>query len=333
MLLLNLSQPQNHKCDPMRKTAFLFPGQGSQSKGMLSEFADKFVVRECFEEASDILRYDLWGAIQHESSIDITETHRTQPIILTCSVAIWRLWVSNGGQKPDYLAGHSLGEWSALVCSNVVSFNNAVEIVEKRGQLMQAAVPIGEGAMAAILGMDDASIIDICVSADNNDKVSAVNFNAPGQVVIAGETASVQRAITLAKKAGAKRAILLPVSAPFHTSMMRPAAEMLERELENVRFSPPDIPVVHNLNADFEKDPAKIRSLILDQIYNPVQWVSCMRTLKALGVYTYVECGPGRVLSGLARKINSVFELFSSHDIAKFESALDASLEKGLFHE
>ena len=171
------------------------------------------------------------------------------------------------------------------------------------------------------------------MSADNNDKVSAVNFNAPGQVVIAGETASVQRAITLAKKAGAKRAILLPVSAPFHTSMMRPAAEMLERELENVRFSPPDIPVVHNLNADFEKDPAKIRSLILDQIYNPVQWVSCMRTLKALGVYTYVECGPGRVLSGLARKINSVFELFSSHDIAKFESALDASLEKGLFHE
>ncbi len=317
----------DQKCDLMKKTAFLFPGQGSQTKGMLSEFAEKSVVRECFEEASDLLRYDLWDAIQDESTIDITETHRTQPIILTCSVAIWRLWLSNGGRIPDYLAGHSLGEWSALVCSNVVSFNNAIQIVEKRGRLMQAAVPVGEGVMAAILGMDDASVISICQSASDNDNVSAVNFNAPGQVVIAGETVGVQRAMKLAKNAGAKRAILLPVSAPFHTNMMRPASEMLGLELEKVRFSSPDIPIVHNLNAEFERDPSKIRSIMLQQIYNPVKWVSCIATLRTLKVHTFFECGPGRVLSGLARKIDPIFEVFSCCDLRRFESALDA-LEK-----
>ena len=313
----------------MNKSAFLFPGQGSQSKGMLGGFAEKLVVRDCFDEASDTLGYDLWDAIQHESSIDITETYRTQPIILTCSIAIWRLWCANGGPKPDYVAGHSLGEWSALVCSNVVSFVDAIKIVEKRGQLMQAAVPIGEGAMAAILGIDDALVTSICRSADDSNNVCAVNFNAPGQVVIAGRTASVERAIMLAKDAGAKRALLLPVSAPFHTNMMRPASKMLEQDLKAIRFFPPDIPVVHNLNAGFENDPERIRSLMLAQIYNPVQWVSCIETLKALGVYTYFECGPGRVLSGLARKIEPAFELFSSHDVTRFQSALDASWEKG----
>lgn len=306
----------------MGKLGFVFPGQGSQKIGMLSDYVDEPVVLDCFAEASDCLGYDVWDMIQQGNQETITQTQRTQPILLCCSVAIWSLWCHRGGAEPQFLAGHSLGEWSALVCAEVVSFKDAITIVEARGKLMQSAVPAGEGAMAAILGLADDQIINLCAQAQKGDEVAAVNFNAPGQVVIAGSLAGVARAIELCKAAGAKRVLPVPVSAPFHTTMMYPAAQGLTAHLEQTIFSAPTIPIVHNVHAQVESDPVNIRQLMLEQIYKPVRWVDCIERLRLLGVHSLVECGPGRVLNGLAKRIDQSFSLFASDERSRFETAL-----------
>ena len=307
----------------MSKLALVFPGQGSQKIGMLAELAAQYsLIEETFNEASDVLGYDMWGLIQSGSQEDINLTERTQPILLASSVAIWRLWNANGGPQPIRLAGHSLGEWSALVCSNVVGFADGLRIVQARGQYMQQAVPVGEGAMAAIIGLDDQTIIDACATATSGDVVNAVNYNAPGQVVIAGSTAAVNRAIENCKEAGAKRALPLPVSAPFHTSLMKPAADKLAEIVGAVDFSAPDVPVIHNVHAQTESDPDNIRKLMLEQIYSPVKWVDCIKQLKQSGADTLIECGPGKVLSGLTKRIDRELQAMATDSVADFDNAL-----------
>lgn len=287
-----------------KNLAFVFPGQGSQKIGMLTELAEQYaVVKNTFAEASEILGYDLWSLVQTGTQEEINLTERTQPLLLTASVAIWRVWNEKQGAQPVLLAGHSLGEWSALVCAGIVDFKAAVKIVQLRGKYMQEAVPAGQGAMAAIIGLDDAAIIKACKEAAQGEIVSAVNFNSPGQVVIAGSAAAVERAGVLCKEAGAKRALPLPVSAPFHTEMMRPAADRLAELVNSTPFLVPKIPVVHNVTAGTESNPEKIKALMIEQIYSPVRWVDCVNTIVAAGISTTVECGPGKVLSGLNKRI------------------------------
>jgi [acyl-carrier-protein] S-malonyltransferase len=303
--------------------AFVFPGQGSQKIGMLAELASADpVVEQTFAEASEVLGYDAWKLVQEGEQDDINLTERTQPILLASSVAIWRLWQEKGGPVPAQFAGHSLGEWSALVCSGVLEFVDAVNIVRARGAFMQEAVPVGVGAMAAILGIADEVILDACASACQNDVVDAVNFNAPGQVVIAGSAAAVDRAIEICKQAGAKRAMTLPVSAPFHTSLMQPAAEQLAELVNGTAFSKPQIPVLHNVHAQAESNPESIKALMLEQIYKPVMWVDCIQALKANGAQIMIECGPGRVLNGLTKRIDRNLTSFSTDDVASLENAL-----------
>ncbi|MDF3013105.1 MAG: [acyl-carrier-protein] S-malonyltransferase, partial [Cellvibrio sp.] len=264
--------------------AFVFPGQGSQKIGMLAELAAEFpIVGQTFAEASDVLGYDLWALVQTGAQDEINLTERTQPLLLTASVAVWRVWQEKNGIQPALMAGHSLGEWSALVCAGVVAFSDAVKLVQQRGKFMQEAVPAGLGAMAAIIGLDDASILEACKKAEQGEVVAAVNFNSPGQVVIAGTAAAVERASALCKEAGAKRALPLPVSAPFHTELMRPAAERLAEQIIATSFSTPKIPVVHNVTADVEVNPEKIRALMIEQIYSPVRWVDCVNTMVTKG--------------------------------------------------
>ncbi len=303
--------------------AFVFPGQGSQKIGMLAELASlNPTVEATFKEASDVLDYDLWQMIQQGEQADINLTERTQPMLLASSVAIWRLWNEKGGPTPAQMAGHSLGEWSALVCAGAVEFADAVKIVRARGAYMQEAVPVGEGAMAAILGLSDEVITAACDKARDDDIVDAVNFNAPGQVVIAGSAAAVDCAIAICKEAGAKRALALPVSAPFHTSLMQPAAEQLTELVESTTFASPTIPVIHNVTAKPEQDAKAIKSLMLEQIYKPVLWVDCILALKAAGAEHFVECGPGRVLNGLTKRIDRDLKSLSTDDIASLDNAL-----------
>lgn len=303
--------------------AFVFPGQGSQKIGMLAELATTSpIVEATFAEASDALGYDLWDMIQTGEQEQINLTERTQPMLLTSSVAIWRLWCDRDGPQPGHMAGHSLGEWSALVCSGAVDFVDAVKIVQARGAFMQQAVPVGVGAMAAILGLTDESIFDACESARQGEVVDAVNFNAPGQVVIAGSAAAVDRAIDLCKQAGAKRALALPVSAPFHTSLMRPAAEQLAELVNNTSFASPAIPVIHNVHAQSEADAERIKALMLEQIYKPVMWVDCITALKQGGANMFAECGPGRVLNGLTKRIDREITSLAMDDPASLDNAL-----------
>ena len=303
--------------------AFVFPGQGSQKIGMLAELASQNpTVEATFREASNVLNYDLWQMIQQGEQEDINLTERTQPILLASSVAIWRLWNEKGGPAPAQMAGHSLGEWSALVCAGALDFGDAIKIVRARGAYMQQAVPVGEGAMAAILGLADDVIIGACDTAREDGIVDAVNFNAPGQVVIAGSAAAVDRAIAICKEAGAKRALALPVSAPFHTSLMQPAAEQLTELVQSTAFRSPSIPVIHNVSAEPEQDPNLIKSLMLEQIYKPVLWVDCILALKAAGAEQYVECGPGRVLNGLTKRIDRDLKSLSTDDAASLDNAL-----------
>lgn len=288
-----------------KNLAFVFPGQGSQKPGMLAELAGQYpLVQNLFAEASDVLGYDLWQLVQTGSQEDINLTERTQPLLLTASVAVWRIWKEQGGVTPALVSGHSLGEWSALVCADVLAFSDAVKLVQHRGRYMQEAVPAGQGGMAAIIGLDDDKILAACAAAAQDEVVSAVNFNSPGQVVIAGAAAAVERASALCKEAGAKRALPLPVSAPFHTSLMKPAAERLQSLIDSTPFSAPAIPVIHNVTAAAESDPAAIKSLMIEQIYSPVRWVDCVNAISATGVNFTVECGPGKVLSGLNKRIN-----------------------------
>ena len=303
--------------------AFVFPGQGSQKIGMLAELASADpVVEQTFAEASEVLGYDAWKLVQEGEQDDINLTERTQPILLASSVAVWRLWQKKGGPVPAQLAGHSLGEWSALVCSGVLEFGDAVYIVQARGAFMQEAVPEGVGAMAAILGIADEVILDACDKVRQDEVVDAVNFNAPGQVVIAGSAAAVDRAIDVCKQAGAKRAMKLPVSAPFHTSLMQPAAENLTELVSSTDFSSPKIPILHNVHAKAETKPEAIKALMLEQIYKPVMWVDCIEGLRSNGAQIFVECGPGRVLNGLTKRIDRDLTSFSTDDVASLENAL-----------
>lgn len=305
--------------------AFVFPGQGSQKIGMLAGLAAEYdLVEKTFAEASEVLGYDLWDMVQNGAQEDINMTERTQPLLLTCSVAIWRIWQQKGGATPALMAGHSLGEWSALVCAGVVAFKDAVKLVQQRGKFMQEAVPAGKGAMAAIIGLDDDKIVAICEQAAEGECVSAVNFNSPGQVVIAGAVAPVERAMAQCKEAGAKRALPLPVSAPFHTEMMRPAADNLASQVEATEFSAPQVPVVHNVNAATEVDPAVIKSLMIEQIYSPVLWTDCVDSLAAAGVETLVECGPGKVLAGLTKRINRELSALTSESPADLDKTFAA---------
>ena len=289
--------------------AFLFPGQGSQKIGMLSSVAKQFSeVKTCFEEASNVLGYDLWDLSQNGSSEKINLTEITQPLMLAAAVSLWRVWLSLGGRKPDYLAGHSLGEFSALVCSNVIDFPDAISLVRQRGMFMQSAVPVGEGGMSAIIGLDDQNIVDICASFSEKKIVQAVNFNSPGQVVIAGHKSAVFDAGLACKKAGAKRVLPLPVSAPFHTELMRDAANKLSTIIKDINFSAPKIPILHNVNAKIEDSPEKIKSLLVEQTYMPVQWTKSLIHLRDIGIDMTLECGPGKVLSGLSKRTNKLFQ-------------------------
>ncbi|MDN6858281.1 ACP S-malonyltransferase [Pseudomonas sp. CAN2814] len=283
--------------------AFVFPGQGSQSLGMLAELgAQQAVVRDTFAEASAALGYDLWALVQEGPEERLNQTDKTQPAILTASIALWRLWQAEGGAQPAYVAGHSLGEYSALVAAGSLAFADAVKLVERRGQLMQEAVPAGTGGMAAILGLDDADVLAACAEAAQGEVVSAVNFNAPGQVVIAGAAKAVERAIEGCKARGAKRAVALPVSVPSHCALMRPAAERFAEAVEAVQWQMPQIALVQNVTAQVPADLAALKRDLLAQLYSPVRWVESVQLLAEKGVTDLAECGPGKVLAGLNKR-------------------------------
>lgn len=299
--------------------AFVFPGQGSQKVGMLADIAEKFpVVKDCFSEASEALGYDMWDLVQNGEQEQLNLTEKTQPILLTSSVALWRVWQEKNGPVPAVMAGHSLGEFSALVCAGSLSFSDAVTLVRDRGQFMQTAVPVGVGAMAAILGLEDQVIVDIC----KQTGAEAVNFNSPGQVVIAGKVAAVENAIVQLKEAGAKKAMSLPVSAPFHTSLMRPAGEKLAEKIASLVVSKPLIPVIHNVHAQSESDPEKIKDLLVKQISSPVNWRACVQFMVDTGTTTTIECGPGKVLSGLNKRIHKPLNTFNIENSDGLEKAL-----------
>jgi len=307
----------------VNSVAFVFPGQGSQSPGMLSDFHERdSVFRETLVEASDALGEDLWSMIESGGSDVLSLTANTQPVLLACSVAIWRSYCSRSEFRPSLMAGHSLGEFSALTAAGVLSLADAVKLVRRRGELMQQAVPAGVGAMAAVIGLDDAPIEEICreVSAETGRVVEAVNFNAPGQVVIAGHKEGVAAAEAPLKAAGAKRLMPLPVSAPFHTSLMRPAAEALGESLANIAMHAPQIPVVHNVTADTELNPEAIRALLVEQLYSPVRWTQCVQAMAGKNAERLVECGPGKVLSGLAKRIDKALVTVSFSELASLET-------------
>lgn len=309
----------------MSALAFVFPGQGSQSLGMLADVAARWPqVAETFAEASAVLGYDLWALTQAGPEADLNQTERTQPALLTAGVALWRVWQAEGGQAPAVMAGHSLGEYTALVCAGVLSFADGVRLVAERGRLMQAAVPAGEGAMAAILGLDDDQVRACCAEVSAAGVVEAVNFNAPGQVVIAGASAAVEQAIAACKAAGAKRALPLPVSVPSHCALMQPAAEQLRGSLDATIFNTPVIPVVQNVSADIMADSAAIRTALVQQLYRPVLWVATVEKLAGLGVSRALECGPGKVLCGLNKRIVKEMETLPLDSAAAMEAALAA---------
>lgn len=285
--------------------AFVFPGQGSQKVGMLADLAAEWsIVGETFAEASDAIGLDLWSLVSDgpQATLDLTEN--AQPALLTASFAVWRILESLGAPKPAVVAGHSLGEWSALVCAGVISFADAAKTVKLRGQYMQEAVPVGVGSMAAIIGLSDEDVESCCAKAEQGESVLAVNYNSPGQLVIAGHCAAVERAIELCKEAGAKRALPLSVSAPFHTPLMKPAADRLAEFLDGIQFSSPKIPVIHNVHAKAATDTENLKALMIEQIYSPVKWVSCVQSIARTPVSGVVECGPGKVLSGLIKRID-----------------------------
>ena len=307
------------------KLALVFPGQGSQSVGMLAELHAEFAsVRDTFAEASAALGYDLWALVANGPDTELNETHRTQPALLTASVAVYRVWLEQGGDTPAYLAGHSLGEYSALVCAGVLTLSDAVKLVEKRGQYMQQAVPAGTGAMSAIIGLDDALIAKACEEAAQGEVVSPVNFNSPGQVVIAGNKAAVERANELCKAAGAKRALPLPVSVPSHCALMKPAADKLAADLNSLSFHTAVIPVVNNVDVVAAADAAAIKDALVRQLYSPVRWTESIEFLAAQGVGTVIELGAGKVLSGLIKRINKELNTASVTDVASLKDALAA---------
>ena len=289
----------------MSKTAFVFPGQGSQKVGMLNAMSAAYPsVLTNFEEASDALEFDLWAVVKDGPLEDLNHTSITQPALLTASVAIWREYLNRGGELPQVMAGHSLGEYSALTCAGVFSLADAAKLVHERGNFMQAAVPDGAGSMAAIIGLDDEDVIELCREVSAGQVVTAVNFNSPGQVVIAGHTEAVRRAIKACKPKGARMGIPLPVSVPCHCSLMLDAAEKLAAQLAVTPMSAPTVPVINNVDVNAEVDPERIRQALIRQLSQPVRWTETVRLMEQQGVQTQVECGPGKVLTGLASKIS-----------------------------
>ena len=286
------------------KFAFFFPGQGSQSLGMMNGFEGRAVVEATFDEASAALGQDLWAMMNGSDAAPINETVNTQPLMLAAGVATYRAYLEAGGKTPAVVAGHSLGEYSALVAAGALSFADAEKLVRLRAELMQSAVPQGVGAMAAVLGLDDDQVQAICAQAAQGEVVEAVNFNSPGQVVIAGNVAAVERAMAAAKEAGAKRALPLPVSVPSHCSLMKPAAEKLAEALQNVAIHTPQIRVIHNADVAAYDDADKIKDALVRQLYSPVRWTETVNALVAEGIAESAECGPGKVLAGLAKRIN-----------------------------
>ncbi len=308
----------------MLKFAMIFPGQGSQSVGMLADLAAQFpIVEVTFNEASSVLGYDLWQLVQQGPTEELNKTWQTQPALLTVSVAIWRVWQHKGGKLPALMAGHSLGEYSALVCAGVLDFKQAVGLVQLRGKLMQEAVPEGFGAMSAIIGLDNESIVKACEESAQGQIVSPVNFNSPGQVVIAGNKEAVERAGAACKAAGAKRALPLPVSVPSHCALMKPAADKLAEALKYIEFKVPVFPVVNNVDVKAEVLPEAIRSALVRQLYNPVRWTESIEFIAAEGVELLLEVGPGKVLTGLTRRIVDTLVAASVNDVTTLTSALE----------
>jgi [acyl-carrier-protein] S-malonyltransferase len=293
------------------KIAFVFPGQGSQAVGMMKGFDDHPVVHETFDEASQVLGQDLWSLVTQGPQEDLDLTVNTQPVMLTAGVAVWRAWQAAGGAAPEILAGHSLGEYTALVAANALAFRDAVPLVRFRAQAMQEAVPPGDGAMAAILGADDDTVLAACRKAAEGHVVEPVNYNAPGQLVIAGERAAVERAMLAAKELGARRAVMLPVSAPFHSSLLKPAAEKLAQRLAQVPFKSPSIPVLHNVDVAQHATADEIRTALAAQAASPVRWTQTIAAFAAQGVTHVVECGPGKVLANLVKRIDDKLEAFA----------------------
>lgn len=296
--------------------AFVFPGQGSQTVAMLSDFSDNDIVQNTFKEASSALGYDLWQLVAQGPVEKLNQTNFTQPALLTASVALWRVWQAESDKLPSVLAGHSLGEYSALVCAGVISLAEGVTLVEKRGQYMQACVPAGVGAMAAVIGLDDQAIIDACSQAQESEVVAAVNFNSPGQVVIAGHKAAVERAGELCKASGAKRVLPLPVSVPSHCALMSDAADKLAEDLKAITFNTPTINVVNNVDVAVETTGDAIKSALIKQLYSPVRWSETVSQLGEQGVTQMIEVGPGKVLQGLVKRINKSISCvsFNSND-------------------
>jgi [acyl-carrier-protein] S-malonyltransferase len=307
----------------MSKFAFVFPGQGSQAIGMLNGFADNTVVQQTLAEASDALQFDLAKLISEGPKEELDLTTNTQPVMLTAAVAMYRAWIAAGGKTPALVAGHSLGEYSALVAAGVIAFKDAVPLVRFRAKAMQEAVPVGQGGMAAILGLSDADVLAVCAEAAQGDVVEAVNFNAPAQVVIAGHKAAIERACEAAKAKGAKRALSLPVSAPFHSSLLKPASDRLREYMATLTFNAPQIPLINNVDVAIVSDVDGIKDALVRQAANPVRWVESVQKMAAEGVTEVVECGPGKVLAGLTKRING--EL-TGHAIVD-QASLDAVLE------
>jgi [acyl-carrier-protein] S-malonyltransferase len=310
---------------PMDMTlAFVFPGQGSQQVGMLDDFAAHADVRATFAEASDALGDDLWTLIEQGPAEMLNSTRNTQPAMLTADIALWRAWLAAGGPQPSVMAGHSLGEYAALVAAGAMQLRDAVPLVRFRAEAMQDAVAHGVGAMAAIMGGDDAAIVDACREAAQGEIVEPVNFNAPGQVVVAGHKGAVERAIAAAKARGAKRGVMLPVSAPFHSSLMKPAADRLAGRLAQLDITSPSIPVLHNTDVAEHSTPEAIRAALTMQAASPVRWSDTIRAFFARGVTHVVECGPGKVLTGLTRRIDENVATFALNDRASIDNALAA---------
>ena len=305
------------------KLAFVFPGQGSQSVGMMQGWGDRAEVRATFAEASDALGQDLWKLVTDGPAELLNQTVNTQPAMLAADIAAWRVWQTAGGTAPALLAGHSLGEYAALVAAGALDFADAVKLVRFRAEAMQAAVPEGVGAMAAILGLDDDAVRAVCAEAAAGEVVEAVNLNSPGQVVIAGNKAAVERAMALAKEQGAKRALPLPVSVPSHSSLMLPAAEKLLAHLQTMAITIPTIPVLHNTDVQSHTEPDAIRAALAKQLHTPVRWVETVQALKAAGIERVIECGPGKVLAGLNKRIDDSLPTVALVDEASLAAALN----------
>ncbi|MBS0358793.1 MAG: ACP S-malonyltransferase [Proteobacteria bacterium] len=305
------------------KLAFVFPGQGAQSIGMTSELSKRFPsIKKTFSEATDILGYDLWELVQEGPAEKLDLTNYTQPALLVAEIAIWQVWREESKELPSLLAGHSLGEYSALVCAEAISFADAVRLVAERGRLMQTAVPAGQGAMAAIIGLEDAVIHEICDEASEGEVVSAANFNSIGQVVIAGKQTAVDRAIEKAKAHGAKIAKKLPVSVPSHCFLMQPAAEQFLKYLEKFKIHKPKIPVIHNSDVKTHEDPNQIKIALVEQLYSPVQWVKTIQKMAEQGIEKIVDCGPGKVLTGLNKRITDKVTTLPLYDLATLDIVL-----------